>query len=370
LEALAHLGLPRNQNVNPAAETLDDGFGLREGLGMRDMCIEFNSSDAEPIPPGLFFTLPSQLLSTLEKYLGTDRFDAALWQKENRLAAICTVGDIVGFWRCQFISYDLLRPKELRITSDDVAGYGWTADQIEAVNVLGASRVERFENVSRSYAGWLLTNATFLAEHRDLLNKWQNEVAEYGIPKMGPVVRNGCQVPMAVVVEVGRLADCIQEFENFFVRWRLQGMPAPFLPYPLQPQLPVPVLEYVLGHMRHGGQTFYLPDTFPVPSRDELREIMEDALRGSEAPEHLADWMQIVRASNPSRNALGRFARLLAVQHYWRAIFERHGGQLRRARGLVGEALAEFLGTSPETIRDDLSFISERLGYEWDSQAE
>ncbi len=175
-----------------------------------------------------------------------------------------------------------------------------------------------------------MTNAAFLAEQQELLDKWKDELVQYGIPQMGPVVRDVSKLPVDVAARPGTLDDFVQGFEGFFVRWRLQGMAAPFLPQPLPPQMPVPLLEHILGHMRHGGQTFYLPDTYPVPSRDELREIMEIALRGHEAPEHLAEWMQIVHSSNPARTPLKRFARLLGVQHYWRAIFDRHGNALRR----------------------------------------
>lgn len=329
------------------------------------MDVNPSTDDQQQLPEGLFFTLPSELLENLRIRLGPERFGAGAWQEEQLLSKRRTLSNTVGFWRQQQISYDLLRPNEWQVSPEDGVRFGWTDDQIKAVNTLGASRTERFAYVSRAYAGWLMTNAAFLGEQQELLTKWGGELVQYGIPQMGPVVRDARNFPTAVAAQPGRLDDFVQGFESFFVRWRLQGMAAPFLPRPLPPQMPVSVLKDILGHMRLGGQTFYLPDTYPVPSRDELREIMEDALRGREAPQHLAEWMQIVHSSNPARTPLKRFARLLGVQHYWRAIFDRHGDALRRARGAVAEALATFFGTSEDTIRDDLAVISSRLGDDW-----
>ena len=53
---------------------------------------------------------------------------------------------------------------------------------------------------------------------------------------------------------------------------------------PMGAYLPVADLRPVLGHMRQGGTTFYIPDICPIPSRDKLRERIEETLRDRNAP--------------------------------------------------------------------------------------
>jgi hypothetical protein len=196
------------------------------------------------------------------------------------------------------------------------------------VNTVGRARTERFATTARGYAGWLLTNRAFLAEHDGILQAWQADIDKFHIPVMGLVVTDVSLVPGASSQLDTPMAKFARAFELFFIRWRLEGLPAPFLPSPLRPQMPVAILAAVLGHMRDGGRTFYMPDTFPVPTRDELRDLMEDALRGPSTPEHLAEWIANVRASNSAKNAVQRYARLFELQHYIRVLYQRHAKAL------------------------------------------
>jgi hypothetical protein len=314
---------------------------------------------------GLFFTLPQALIEAIQQISLHERLDQGLWNLETELARQCAPGTYVGFWSLRPIEYKLLRSDPVLATPEEAAARNWTETQLTAVNECGADRVKRFNVIARAYVGWLLANRKFLTEHHQLFEAWKPDVAEHGLPSMGPVVSEGSRIPGAKLASAGRFQDFLQAFETFFVRWRLSGMAAPFLPVPLQPQLPVTLLQAVLGHMRHGGKTFYLPDTFPVPSRDELRDILEEALRGSQPPEHLLDWSQKVQANNAAKNTIPHFARLFALQHYWRAIYQRHGDGLRRSKAVVEEAMSAFLGVSTDSIRHDLGSIAEVLGEEW-----
>jgi hypothetical protein len=333
------------------------------------VCVPPEYRDHPLLRERLFLALPRGLVDAVERLGLHRRFDESIWRLENAVAEQCCTNEIVGFWSLQPVTYPLLRPISLVVTAEVAAEIGWTRDQMAVANGLGAQRSDRFATICQAYAGWLLADRAFVAEHRQIFQDWQSEVATFGVPKMGPVVFDASRVPSAQQIADPHMQRFVEEFESFFVRWRLAGMAAPLLPEPLAPQLPVTLLQSVLGHMRHGGKTFYLPDTFPVPSRDELRDILEEALRGSEAPQHLRGWSEIVQATNVAKNAIPRYARLFRLQHYWRAIYERHGDRLRRSKAAVEEAMSVFFETSQDTIRHDLGLIASHLGEKWWSSA-
>lgn len=209
-----------------------------------------------------------------------------------------------------------------------------------------------------------MTNRAFREEHHQIFQDWADEVARHGIPNMGPVVRDAQAIP-AVQLAEEKTGRFLQDFEQFFIRWRLEGMPAPLVPQPMGVHLPVTDLRPVLGHMRQGGTTFYIPDICPVPSRDELRKILEEALRQPNAPDYLAEWFEIVHSDNVAKNQILRFARIFELQHYLRALYARHGATLKRKKSALVLALSEYLGVSDDTIERDLKFIADRLGPDW-----
>jgi len=132
--------------------------------------------------------------------------------------------------------------------------------------------------------------------------------------------------------------------------------PAPFVPKPVGPSLPVTDLRPILGHMRHGGTTLYIPDTCPIASRDELRHTLEEILRSRRAPDRLAEWFRMVRSANVDKeppvksgsaaskpqpgktrpsNLIPRYGRIFEVQHYVRALYARHEAALRRKKSAL-----------------------------------
>lgn len=332
--------------------------------------LEFHATPAEYsehplVRHRLYFTLPELLLDCLAKKVGDERFDAGLWEMELALTRACGGEDGVGFWDGVQIQFPLLRYQPLKVDPLDAKGLGWTDQQLEAVNTVGRSRTERFATTARGYAGWLLTNRAFLAEHNAILLTWQAEIQKHQIPLIGPVVQDASQVPEVDSQPGEEIEQFVKAFEAFFIRWRLGGLTAPYLPSPLRPQMPVAILASVLGHMRDGGRTFYMPDTFPVPTRDELRDLMEDALRGPGTPAHLAEWIANVQTSNSAKNTIQRYARLFELQHYVRTLYQRHAAALRQRKSSMTQAFATFLKVSDDTIEKDLAFVAEKLGDEW-----
>lgn len=319
---------------------------------------------------GPYFTLPAPLLNRVVAEVGKGRFDAKLVEMESALSEVC--GDHssnIGFWRGQAVNFLHLRPDN-DLTFDffvqNMVQMQWCKTEHEARAILDllGQRLDWASDVRKAYCGWLMTNTAFLDEHARIFETWLDQVTQSGVPNMGPVVRDALAVPGSQLAE-GEVKQFIREFEGFFIRWRLDDMPAPFLPNPMGPHLPVMDLSPVLGHMRSGGTIFYLPDIFPVPSRDKVREMLEEALRDLNGPEHLAEWFNIVHSDNVAKNQIPRYARVFEVQHYTRAVYARHATALQRKKSALIIALAAYLGVSDDTVERDLSLIADRLGADW-----
>ena len=311
-----------------------------------------------------FFTLPRPLLDALRPILQTPE----LWELELALSDIC--GDHtqrVGFWQDSPISYSHVRRTAINATGFlngvDPRSLGWDVrlPQIEHVLKVAEKRVGPFALVAKGYLGWLMLNQAFLDEQDQLFQTWHQEIQEWGPQQLGRATSGNIPAELKTT-PTRRIAAFSEAFEQLFLRWRLAGMAARNLPVPLTPQAPVSAPILAMGPINKVGALVYLPDTFPIPSRDELRGILEDALRGSCGPSHLAGWAQIVRGNNPAKNQIIRYARLFELQHYYRILNQRHGETLKGKVGKLQTALASFLKCSEDTIQRELGFIRRRQG--------
>jgi hypothetical protein len=313
----------------------------------------------------LFYSLPKRLLDILEQELGPRAFDPNVWAVERHLAAdVPRQWNQAGFRDGMFMSYTyLFDPPALEVPDEFRAAWGMTAEQCEAVCTLGDDRLARFRLPARGYCGWLLTNPTFLAEHDCLLARWQGQIYHYWLPASGDPAR---AAPPAALLAARLPAEMVADFAGFYVRWRLSNLAGPYLPSPAAPQVPAPLpaLNSPLT-----GATFFLPDTIPIPSREQLRDMLEDALRGGAPAEHLAEWHGQVRSDNRAKNAIDRYARLFVLQHLVAVLYARHEGSLAGNRGRLERALGRyFFGdklAAADTVHKDLVFIRDRLGADW-----
>lgn len=152
------------------------------------------------------------------------------------------------------------------------------------------------------------------------------------------------------------------ELANFCVRWRLHGLASLELPVPLGPHMPIAEPTLLLNQMRTGGFSMFLPDTFPVPSREQLREIGLN-IQAQRLPGHLAGWGGIVRREHGNTAGIERYGHILAIQHYWSILKTRHDGVFKGNVRHIDEALSrQFLVTSTENVRKLRSRITRRLG--------
>jgi len=311
-----------------------------------------------------FYTLPGNLWDEVVQQVGEGVFDPEAARLEDELGSIC--GDHsanAGLWRgCAFAYSQLHRPAPFSISA---AAAGWGLNQAEIDNRLRvlAERGAGIAGSTRGYLGWLSLQRRFVEEHDDLLRAHVSVVTRWGTAAFGlPVPPVGFDQASSAEQAAFRAAD--EPFVDFFCRWRLQGLAAPYLPVPLQPLMAGNLPEIVLARYLRTGGLFVVPDTFPVPSRDEFRGMLDDALHGS-PPGHLREWMEIISADNTAKQAIPRFSRMFQLQHYWRVLQHRHRRALHRRATPLKQAFASFLRIGVQTIHNDLIEIRRCLAADW-----
>lgn len=316
-----------------------------------------------------FFTLPKSLLEALQGHLGEDAFDRELLTMEHILSDLC--GDhtqSVGFWRrIPVVYYHLRRNRVDDLPIDEALltemGWGWSLEEIKQMLAIGERRSKWLDQIAKGYAGWLMTHPVFLDEHDQLMDASQEFIDKWGLPYLSMAPTDSIPSKMRLRPTPKRSKFC-NALTDFYLRWRLSGLAAPNLPAPLQPMTPMSAPNLARGPMHQVGALFFLPDTFPIPSRDELRSILDAPLRVS-APAHLACWTALVARGNPAKNQIARFGRLFELQHFCRVLQSRHPRALHRRKEGLELALAQFLGVNQATIHSDLLFIRRRLGRDW-----
>ena len=311
-----------------------------------------------------FFALPSRLWEEICCHFGPTAFDPEIAELEVELEAVCsnlTTG--CGLWRGRVFPYPhLRRAKVPKVFAADL-GLEIPQGLLDLQCATAENRLADLAQAARGYLGWLLLNPRFLDEHDELLRSCEQVVVRHGVAEFGlPTPPLGFkELPVPAQTEF-RAAD--ERFLEFFCRWRLQGLAAPYLPIPLQPlfasRLPAIALQ---RHLQTGG-LFVVPDTFAVPSRGEFREMLDDALHGS-PPSHLADWMKMIAAGNTGKQTIARYGRLFELQHYWRVLHHRHRKTFRRRDAKLKDAMAAYYQVKFKTIDEDLHAIRKCLGKSW-----
>lgn len=321
----------------------------------------------------LFLSLPSGLVVAIEHELRTALPDHTFLQRERaRGGPAGNHTTEVGWWHGRRVGFHLLGRLPLRPASGSptdrfrraiswLSG-GWQRKDAQVEHALGVGepRLAWAHEARAAYCSWLLSNPAFVREHDDLLYQHAATIRAYGIPELKSPNLDG--LPAGFIDETDR-QPVDETFSRFFGRWRLARLPAPYLPEPLSPQIPLHAVGLVSSGMREGGRLFYLPDILPVPSRDDLRSVLEDSLRARSdgAHEHLTDWMRLVCGSNPAKNAITTLARRLRLQHFWRVLHLRHAPRLTGQVGRLEQAFAQFLDVSVKTVHRDLGEIASSL---------
>jgi hypothetical protein len=302
-----------------------------------------------------FYTIPRQLLRAVSPSESKDTFesDDQLLRLEIELARIAGDHDvIIGLWNNKPINSNLLfsNPvtRELLPDVDQLS----EAEIVEKLAVIN-NRLLGFHEISCAYAGWLMQNPVFRSEfdaltstHGQAINQWGTEIVGLPIPTGHPAE------DLKPTGEPG-WSDYEVDVLQFCIRWRLQGLAGPRIPVPMRPmmsgQFPVSILQQL---MRAGG-VFNWPDTFPLYARDQLRDLIADALRSTSSSDHLQEWQQIIATSNKAKNQFSAFERQFRFQHFWKLLRERHPTAFDRRLNKLEQSFAAYFGVSEATIHND-----------------
>jgi hypothetical protein len=318
-----------------------------------------------------YFTLPVRLLTLVEQHLGYELVKGDCRNLELELGAMCGHHQwYAGFWDGRMIEYrDLEEPDVLSAAEANAADCVDARHQTtNPSRRLAADRIFLMNKIARGYVGWLVTNRQFVDEHDKLFGRWRHLLShsDLGLIGRSPTWPFDGKLGQPNTARLEDLRDAQDAFLAFLARWRLHALLAPDLPSPLKPfllgQFPIHLLE----QMMRGGGLFNIPDTFPLPSRDEFRQMLSAAQGLNQNSEHLAEWHSIVRLQNSAKNQIDRYARIRTIVHYWRVLHVRYRSMLRRKSAKLRVAFSDYLGVSEETIRKDLQSIRRRLGPGWE----
>jgi hypothetical protein len=310
----------------------------------------------------LFLALPAPLLEAVVRRVGEKRFDPDVLALDRRVAQMC--GDLswrIGLLNGQPFCYSgLFDPTPMDsavrafISANDDLGPEWAN-----VNIGLLTEAEKAANwqraMQRGYCGWLVINPLFIREQEQFLSRWQDEASQ-NLASTGLMVGRLAQKPADEFREAGA---------TFLDRWLLTSLKAPFLPEVLGAQLPT-LLPQMTTQLSDLGTCFFWPHNMPLPDRDTLRKLIEDALRHRSLPEHLKDWGEIIAADTTPKKQIVHFGRLFRLRHFWSVLFSRHAAALEGHMTAIQEDFANFLcpksSSSPaakaEITRKDLLRLS------------
>ena len=322
---------------------------------------EFRSHPA--IKDKFFYTIPKELIKSICRPQVGESFevDEDLLRMETVLSEIS--GDHssrIGFWNNNPVSCALMRRRDVQspeykeIPGVDMSRFGIDVSEANEGLREADKQLNAFARNAGGYAGWLMTNTQFVAELGELNKQFKHEMARWGTEQVGlrpsslPTTSNSNAKSLDswTAYETAIIAFC--------VRWRLQGLAGPRVPVPMRPmmagQFPLSIVEQL---MRAGG-VFNWPDTYPIHSRDEMRELLSNALGlFDDEKEHLRGWLKIIAPQSRTKNQINAFHRRFLLQHYWRLLQQRHPLTLKRRIERVDFAFAEFFDADDKSISND-----------------
>ena len=188
-----------------------------------DVPIEYRGH--ELVADRVFFALPEDLLKAID--------DAIVQQHklasgiEAALSRVC--GDHsqhVGFCNAVPIAYPYLRRRAATSIVLDDAAHKWLTRQIlDAREKLQTAerRLKRHFNIAKAYAGWLLTQPTYVEEQDNLLREFHQEVRQWGLPNLARQTTSSAVFELPIS-RVPAPNVYVHRFEAFYLRWRLSGL--------------------------------------------------------------------------------------------------------------------------------------------------
>lgn len=318
-----------------------------------------------------FYSLPQRLIEAVVQELGEERFDRELLDMERRLTEVA--GDhspTVGFWQGRLLPYfEFHRVPLVAFSDKDVEEVGLEPGEVaDSIRLLEGRNQPLLAKFSKAYCGWLMTNREFLDEHDQLLSRHVETVRRHGSLLATTLLPDDYRAtfPQDLYPNDDPLwSKFLAECKPFLLRWRLAGLAGPYLPIPAKPLLAGTFPLTVVQELIAAGGVFFLPDTMPIPSRDQLRDMLDHALHRGDKPVHLEEWLDMVRPDNTARNRMDPFIRYFELEHYWRILRQRHSTAIYRKSGKLESAFATYLRIVDRRIHEDMIAIRKRLGSDW-----
>ena len=287
---------------------------------------------------------------------------------ERQTAKACgDFSQVVGTSNGNRVEYDLLveKPKlpPLKVPPE-FRQMGWediTNEQLNLALQIGDKRIEWINRARRGFCGWLMTNRTFLAEHDGLFRAHAPTILTFGsknprLPGLSTTQLQGF-IPGAQAANRHQAAFA-QAMQKFCERWHLSDMAGPYLPVHYGVLSPAVTTNLLTPSMQNCGVTIYLPYIYAIPTEDELRALVADALGGKPKFPHLTGWFKIIEKKAANKGIqMRRYGRLFEMQHYRRLLHERYPQIMHRGKQKLIYAFAGYLRQSADTIKYDLRQI-------------
>ena len=319
-----------------------------------------------------FFGLPPKLLDAAIQGVGRSKFGSDELDLEHDVSRICEdFSNTVGVYRGHGLTYsDLAYDPSIQMT--------WEQAQECRLQFRNEEEFDRWKigmqacllaqaKNRRAYLGWLLTNKQFIQEHDQIILHWEELLRVTGFVGIGSGVseRYFSSSVMDSISEE-RLEQCHANFSQFFGRWRINGLAAPYLPKVLSISAsvtpPIPRL-----HNADANSVFLtIPDIMPVPSRDTLRSIIDDVLATKSDRSQLEDWLPLVSIRSRSSRELERTPGFLSCSIFGFRSCPVTEPKTHRCVNKLKIAFAEHFHCDLDVIHGDIARIRTRLGKEWE----
>lgn len=297
-------------------------------------------------PEGLCIAIPSDLLQAVVRAFGEDHFKPESLQHAQRITALADDVGATGFWNGVPFTYPWLGQKDSQLTTD------FLKQCLALQNAEAMDLAERFSNYlelinrrMQNYAGWLVSNVEFQKDQEVLLQKFTC-VSNDRLPTFHECNRLSVR------------SDFEEACHVFFSKWIVDSLSAPGLPLPQGPMFP--------QSTNNSDLSIKLPLYFPTQGTGPIVEMIDDArLSPGRSLDHLNEWFELTGRDNVSHNKTLKLSRILIIWTYWRALVSQFPGAFYRRKSKLTQVFASFLKADDSTVKNDVNFLTKRLGYEW-----
>jgi len=307
------------------------------------------------------YTLPEPFLASLRMGERRPAFKAPRWAAELEISLRNGDHSVrIGFINGHPLTSSMLVDPDFSV---GVAEYLRTANLSATAFQDAVQQARRVRRNQRAYCGWLMTSRQFLTEHSEV---WKS---------LRPLAISDSAMPRPVTsgfatflegFEAPREDRRLSQLRDHCARWRLSHLTGPYVPEPLAFQSPAPLPQLAAEQAASAGFGLtVIPDTMPLPARDELRTSISGAREAIQS-DHLASWRKIISSeSRTKEDQLDRYSRIFVVQHLYSVLLSRHADALRGKVTYVRQRIADFLNVDEKTVQRDFALLAREGGAEW-----